>query len=160
MFPACDLVIGDRSYSSWPLRGWLLFDAFGVPIRLHSARLYTDELPNLLRKFHPTRTMPTLRLPPGCGSVAGTRSRMFSFPRWRCEFLDTICRSDRPLRHMSQPTSPTRPSCVGAPRLWPRGQTSRFIAATGCSALGRNRQPEREICNLKHPLTISRLSRS
>jgi glutathione S-transferase len=39
-----DLVIGDRAYSSWSLRGWLLFDAFGIPVKTHSARLYTDEL--------------------------------------------------------------------------------------------------------------------
>jgi glutathione S-transferase len=34
-----DLVIGDRAYSSWSLRGWLLFEAFGIPVRTHSARL-------------------------------------------------------------------------------------------------------------------------
>lgn len=60
-----DLVIGDRAYSSWSLRGWLLFDAFGIPVRLHRARLYTDELPNLLKDFHPARTAPTARMPEG-----------------------------------------------------------------------------------------------
>lgn len=60
-----DLVIGDRAYSSWSLRGWLLFDAFGIPVRLHRARLYTDELPNLLKSFHPARTAPTMRTPAG-----------------------------------------------------------------------------------------------
>jgi glutathione S-transferase len=28
-----DLVIGDRAYSSWSLRGWLLFDALIPPRR-------------------------------------------------------------------------------------------------------------------------------
>jgi len=60
-----DLVIGDRAYSSWSLRGWLLFDAFGIPCKLHKARLYTDELPSLLRAFHPARTAPTIRTPDG-----------------------------------------------------------------------------------------------
>jgi glutathione S-transferase len=60
-----DLVIGDRAYSSWSLRGWLLFDAFGLPVRTHQARLYSDELPNLLRAFHPARTAPTMRTPAG-----------------------------------------------------------------------------------------------
>jgi glutathione S-transferase len=60
-----DLVIGDRAYSSWSLRGWLLFDAFGLPVTLHRARLYTDELPNLLKSFHPARTAPTIRTPEG-----------------------------------------------------------------------------------------------
>lgn len=60
-----DLAIGDRAHSSWSLRGWLLFDAFGVPVRTHVARLYTDELPDLLTSFHPARTAPALRLPDG-----------------------------------------------------------------------------------------------
>lgn len=65
MSPSYDLVIGDRAYSSWSLRGWLLFDAFGIPCTLHKARLYTDELPTLLRQFHPARTAPTIRTPDG-----------------------------------------------------------------------------------------------
>lgn len=60
-----DLVIGDRSYSSWSLRGWLLFDAFDIPVRTHLARLYSDELPNLLREYFPARTAPTMRTPDG-----------------------------------------------------------------------------------------------
>jgi len=56
-----DLVIGDRAYSSWSLRGWLLFDAFDIPVKLHVARLYTDELPNLLKDFFPGKTAPTMR---------------------------------------------------------------------------------------------------
>lgn len=60
-----DLVIGDRAYSSWSLRGWLLFDAFGIPVRTHSARLYTDELPTLLKSYPPAKTAPTMRTPDG-----------------------------------------------------------------------------------------------
>jgi glutathione S-transferase len=61
-----DLVIGDRAYSSWSLRGWLLFDAFGLPVRSHLARLYSDELPDLLaRGYFPGRTAPTMRTPEG-----------------------------------------------------------------------------------------------
>lgn len=61
-----DLVIGDRGYSSWSLRGWLLFDAFGIPVKTHSARLYTDELPKMLADgFFPGRTAPTMRTPDG-----------------------------------------------------------------------------------------------
>ena len=60
-----DLVIGDRAYSSWSLRGWLLFDAFGIPVKLHRARLYTDELATILRDFFPARTAPTRRTPDG-----------------------------------------------------------------------------------------------
>ncbi len=60
-----DLVIGDRAYSSWSLRGWLLFDAFGIPVKTQLARLYTDELANTLKAFHPARTAPTMRTPEG-----------------------------------------------------------------------------------------------
>lgn len=54
------LAIGDRGYSSWSLRGWLLFDAFGIPVTCRTARLYTDELAVLLRDFAPARTAPAL----------------------------------------------------------------------------------------------------
>lgn len=60
-----DLVIGDRAYSSWSLRGWLLFDAFGIPVKTHLARLYSDELPVMLRDYLPARTAPTMRTPDG-----------------------------------------------------------------------------------------------
>lgn len=60
-----DLVIGDRAYSSWSLRGWLLFDAFGIPVKTHAARLYSDELPTLLQDYFPARTAPTMRTPDG-----------------------------------------------------------------------------------------------
>jgi glutathione S-transferase len=60
-----DLAIGDRAYSSWSLRGWLLFEAFGLPVNIHHARLYTDDLPRLLERFAPARTVPALRLPDG-----------------------------------------------------------------------------------------------
>lgn len=59
------LAIGDRAYSSWSLRGWLLFEAFGLPLRTERAQIYTDELPALLARFAPARTVPALRLEDG-----------------------------------------------------------------------------------------------
>ncbi len=60
------LAIGDRAYSSWSLRGWLLFDAFGIPVRVDSVRLYTDEPARLLAAHYaPARTVPALRLADG-----------------------------------------------------------------------------------------------
>jgi glutathione S-transferase len=59
------LAIGDRAYSSWSLRGWLVFDAFGLPVQIRRARLYSDELPALLAEFAPARTVPALRLADG-----------------------------------------------------------------------------------------------
>ena len=60
-----DLAIGDRAYSSWSLRGWLLFDAFHIPVKTHMARLYTDEPAKLLADFPPARLLPTARTPNG-----------------------------------------------------------------------------------------------
>ncbi len=59
------LAIGDRAYSSWSLRGWLLFEAFGLPVRTERAQIYTDALPALLARFAPARTVPALRLDDG-----------------------------------------------------------------------------------------------
>ncbi len=59
------LVIGDRSHSSWSLRGWLLFDAFGIPCKTVLARLYCDDFARILADFAPARTVPALRLPDG-----------------------------------------------------------------------------------------------
>lgn len=59
------LAIGDRAYSSWSLRGWLLFDAFDISVTLRTARLYSDELPNLLKDFFPAKSVPVVRMPEG-----------------------------------------------------------------------------------------------
>jgi glutathione S-transferase len=59
------IYIGDRGYSSWSLRGWLLFDAFGLPVNVRRARLYTDELPDLLKDFAPARTVPAMKTADG-----------------------------------------------------------------------------------------------
>jgi glutathione S-transferase len=60
-----DLGIGDRAYSSWSLRGWLLFDAFGIPVRVRRAQMYGPEFPTLLAEFPPARTVPVMRTPDG-----------------------------------------------------------------------------------------------
>jgi glutathione S-transferase len=60
-----DLAIGDRSYSSWSLRGWLLFAKTGIPVRALQARLYTEAMPTLLAEFPAARTVPAARSPEG-----------------------------------------------------------------------------------------------
>lgn len=59
------LLIGDRAWSSWSLRGGLLFDAFDLPVRVSHARLYDPQLQEMLAAFPPARTVPALRLPEG-----------------------------------------------------------------------------------------------
>lgn len=60
-----DLAIGDRSYSSWSLRGWLLFEKFGLPVNCHTGILYTDDFQRLLAEFQPARLVPAMRTPEG-----------------------------------------------------------------------------------------------
>ncbi|ADE84224.1 glutathione S-transferase family protein [Rhodobacter capsulatus SB 1003] len=60
-----ELAIGDRSYSSWSLRGWLVFAKAGVPVKTVSGRIYSDDFKRLLSEFAPARLAPALRLPSG-----------------------------------------------------------------------------------------------
>ncbi len=54
------LAIGDRTYSSWSLRGWLLFEKFDIAVKVKSARMYTDAFPEMLKAFSPARTVPAV----------------------------------------------------------------------------------------------------
>ncbi|HEU0223598.1 MAG TPA: glutathione S-transferase family protein [Paracoccaceae bacterium] len=56
------LAIGDRTYSSWSLRGWLMFAAFGLPVTVRSARLYTADFAALLEEFAPARRVPAAKI--------------------------------------------------------------------------------------------------
>ncbi|MEM7242828.1 MAG: glutathione S-transferase family protein [Pseudomonadota bacterium] len=56
-----ELAIGDRTYSSWSLRGWLLFSAFDIPVKTRTARMYTDAFPALLEDFAPSRLVPAVK---------------------------------------------------------------------------------------------------
>lgn len=60
-----DLHIGDRTFSSWSLRGWLLLERFGLPVRVHEAGLYAGTLRADLADLAPARTVPVLRTPEG-----------------------------------------------------------------------------------------------
>jgi len=57
-----ELAIGDKTYSSWSLRGWLLFHAFDIPVSVRSARMYSDEFTTLLADFKPSKLVPAARL--------------------------------------------------------------------------------------------------
>jgi len=60
-----ELAIGDRGYSSWSLRGWLMFERFGIPVKTRFARLYTDEVQTLLQDFYPSKTLPAVKCEDG-----------------------------------------------------------------------------------------------
>ena len=61
-----DLYLGDRAYSSWSLRGWLLFERFGIPVRSHFVN-FADPVGVAAQMVEvaPARTVPTLRLEDG-----------------------------------------------------------------------------------------------
>ncbi len=59
------LAIGDRTYSSWSLRGWLLFDSFDIPVQIRSARMYSPAFDAMLRDFAPARLVPAMKTPEG-----------------------------------------------------------------------------------------------
>lgn len=59
------LHIGDRAYSSWSLRGWLMFDAFGLPVSTRNVPLYDDRKAGALAALAPAQLVPVLDLPDG-----------------------------------------------------------------------------------------------
>ena len=60
-----DLYIGDRTFSSWSLRGWLMFEKFGLPVRTHLVGLYSGTMAQDLIPLAPARLVPEMRSPDG-----------------------------------------------------------------------------------------------
>lgn len=60
-----DLYIGDRSFSSWSLRGWLMFDKFAIPVRPHMIGLYSGTMAQDMAPLAPARLVPAMRTPEG-----------------------------------------------------------------------------------------------
>jgi glutathione S-transferase len=56
-----DLFIGDRAFSSWSLRGWLMLEKFGLPYRSHMVGLYTGTMAQDLADLAPARFVPVMR---------------------------------------------------------------------------------------------------
>lgn len=60
-----DLFIGDRLFSSWSLRGWLMLEKFDLPYRNHMIGLYSGTMAEDMKPLFPARLVPALRLPDG-----------------------------------------------------------------------------------------------
>ena len=60
-----DLYIGDRTFSSWSLRGWLMLKSFGIPVKSHFLGLYSGTLETDLAPFAPARQVPILKTSQG-----------------------------------------------------------------------------------------------
>ena len=109
-----DLVIGDRGYSSWSLRG-----GFCSTLRLARKAahrpLYTDELAAILKDFFPARTAPTMRTPEAASSPRPSPSpRNWPPPPRR---RDLARRPTPGRRHVSSPPRACR--LYGAAQLLP-----------------------------------------
>jgi glutathione S-transferase len=60
-----DLFIGDKGFSSWSLRGWLLFEKFDIDVNVHLIELFTGTMKHEMAKLAPARLVPTVRTPEG-----------------------------------------------------------------------------------------------
>lgn len=60
-----DLFIGDRTFSSWSLRGWLMLEKFKLPFRSHMVGLYAGTMADDLMPLAPAHLVPVLRTPEG-----------------------------------------------------------------------------------------------
>ncbi|MEP2641309.1 glutathione S-transferase [Roseobacter sp.] len=60
-----DLYIGDRTFSSWSLRGWLMLEKFNLPHRVHMVGLYGGTMAQDLAALAPARLVPALTTPQG-----------------------------------------------------------------------------------------------
>lgn len=60
-----DLYIGDRTFSSWSLRGWLMLEKFDLPFRTHMIGLYSGTMSEDMASLSPARLVPVLRRPDG-----------------------------------------------------------------------------------------------
>lgn len=60
-----DLFIGDRMFSSWSLRGWLMFEKFGLPHKVRMIGLYSGTMAEDMAPLVPARLVPAMRTPEG-----------------------------------------------------------------------------------------------
>lgn len=60
-----DLFIGDRMFSSWSLRGWLMFEKFNIPCHTHTVGLYAGTMAADMADIAPARLVPSIRTPDG-----------------------------------------------------------------------------------------------
>ena len=62
---AYTLYIGDRLFSSWSLRGWLMLEKFNIPNSVKLVGLYSGTMAKDMAHLAPARLVPTLVTPEG-----------------------------------------------------------------------------------------------
>lgn len=60
-----ELFIGDKAFSTWSLRGWLLFEKFGIDVDVTMVGLYSGTMADDLAPLAPARLVPTVKTPEG-----------------------------------------------------------------------------------------------
>jgi glutathione S-transferase len=60
-----ELYIGDRTFSSWSLRGWLLLEKFGLPYKTTMVGLYSGTMADDMAHLPGAKTVPALVTPSG-----------------------------------------------------------------------------------------------
>ncbi len=60
-----ELILGDYAYSSWSLRGWLLFERFGLPRQTKLVDFKKGGVPEQMPGWTPAKTVPAMRTPEG-----------------------------------------------------------------------------------------------
>lgn len=60
-----DLYIGDKTFSSWSLRGWLMLEKFDLPYRSHMVGLYGGTMAQDMADLAPAKLVPALKTPQG-----------------------------------------------------------------------------------------------
>lgn len=60
-----DLYIGDRTFSSWSLRGWLMMEKFNLPFRAHLVGLYARTMAEDMADLAPARLVPVMKMADG-----------------------------------------------------------------------------------------------
>ena len=62
---AYELYIGDRTFSSWSLRGWLMLKSFDIPFKSQMLGLYTGSFEKDVALLAPARRVPILKTQEG-----------------------------------------------------------------------------------------------
>lgn len=60
-----DLYIGDRTFSSWSLRGWLMLEKFGLDFNTYMIGLYGGTMAADMAHLSPAKLVPAIKLPGG-----------------------------------------------------------------------------------------------
>ena len=114
-----ELYIGDRTFSSWSLRGWLMLEKFNLPYTCHLVGLYAKTMQADMAHLAPATLVPTLRTP--AGTVIGESVAM----------AETLAE-----RH---PTA----------SMWPEDPAARATARWLCAAMAAGIGPLREECPMQ-----------